>query len=371
MKSKHVEILGTGSFLPGDPVPCDRVEDVLGRITQAPGNIIKFVDNVGPDVLAKNGVEKRHFAVDPETHNMTHTFSSLAEEAARSALRMAELDPSDIDLVIMACPSYDMSTPPTSTLLQDRLGIETCAEMEIHSNCAGTGKAVQVAFDALRTGRYRKALVCYSQLSSLYLRACYFNQASMGKVNAALRWILADGAGALILGASEEPNGRPEILDTFVESVGGTQQPGMVAGGAAADLTNADYQIPELYAAGKHHLWQDFSAVNNKAAPLLLAGLVRFTAKMQMDSATVNHYIVSIPTLKLYSEHIPKFLEQLRITEERIQFRCGRIGYVGGAATLIHLDQMARAGEIKRGQTVIVHAVESSKWMSAGFAARW
>ena len=81
--------------------------------------------------------------------------------------------------------------------------------------------------------------------------------------------------------------------------------------------------------------------------------------------------MVSIPTYKLYEDNIPSFLEKLHITQDQIQFRCSRVGYVGGAATLVHLDQMARTGELKPGQLAVVHAVESSKWMTAGFAVRW
>lgn len=372
MPSSHtVHIAGTGSCLPGSPVTNDRLEDVLGRLTGASPKVRSFVENMGPRMLERSGIKARHFAIDPETGNLTHTFASMSEVAARNALAMAECDPSEIDLLIIACPSYDQSTPPTSALLQERLGIHVCAEMEIHSNCSGTGKAVQVAFDAISRGRYRTALVCYSQLSSVYLRSCYFNQPQVNKVNAALRWILADGAGALVLTAGDEVNSPRRMIDTFVESVGGDRPPGMTAGGAAADLIETTCQIPELYAAGKHHLWQDFNAVNDSAAPLLLDGLARFTARMGIPSNKVDHYVVSIPTQKLYDDHIPAFLDRLGITREQIQFRCSRVGYVGGAATLVHLDQMARTGEIQPGQLVVVHAVESSKWMTAGFAVQW
>lgn len=366
-----VKIAGTGSFLPGPPVPNERLEAVLGRLDRAPPKVKSFIDNLGPKMLDRGGVRTRHFAVDPETGDMTFNFSSLAERAARNALEMAGMEPQQIELLVISCPSYDQSTPPTSTLLQERLGIQTCAEMEIHSNCTGVGKGVQVAYDALHSGRYRTALVAYSQLSSIYLRSCYFNQSKMDKVNAALRWILADGAGALILQAGD--NGRPghEIIGTFVESVGAGRPAGMTAGGAAADLMPASHQIPELYNDGMHHLWQDFSAVNDNAAPLLLQGLCNFTKRLNIDPSTVDHYVVSIPTLQLYEDHIPAFLDRLGITRDKIKFRSEKIGYCGGAATLLHLDDMIRDGELQSGQLAIVHAVESSKWMTAGFAVRW
>jgi 3-oxoacyl-[acyl-carrier-protein] synthase-3 len=371
MSSYSVKLAGTGSFLPGSPIPNDRLEEVLGPLDLAPRKVQSFVSCIGRRMLDKGGIAARHMAIDPETRNLTHSFSSLAEVAARNALEMAGVAREDVELLIIACPSYDHSTPPTSAILQERLGIRTCAEMEIHSNCSGVGKGVQVAYDALKNGRYRTALVCYSQLSSVYLRSCYFNQEKMDKTHAALRWILADGAGAVVLQAGGDDSTDRRVIDTFVESVGAGRPAGMTAGGGAADMLLADRQVPELYAEGAHHLWQDFSAVNEYAAPLLLQGIVRFTGQLGIDPATVDHYVVSIPTQKLYEEHIPAFLDKLRITRDQIKFRCKDIGYVGGAATLVHLDQMVRSGELQPGQLVIVHAVESSKWMTGGFALRW
>lgn len=371
MSEVVVRIAGTGSFLPGDPIPNDQLESVLGRLDSAPDVVRRFVESMGPKMLERGGIEARHLAIDPTTGDLTHDHCGLAEPAARRALEAADLAPSDVDLLIMACPSYDRSTPPTSTLLQERLGIRTCAEMEIHSNCTGVGKAVQVAYDALRLGRYRTALICYSQLSSVYLRSCYFSQPAMSKVHAALRWILADGSGALVLRADRSGGEERAILGTYVESVGGETPAGMMSGGAAADLIRKDHQIPELYAAGRHHLWQDLAAVGSRAAPLLLDGLVRFTKSIGLASGSVNHYVVSIPSRTLYEEHIPSFLERLDISREQIRFRSDRFGYCGGAATLVQFDQMVRSGELRAGELAVIHAVESSKWMTAGFACRW
>ncbi|MFQ5430681.1 MAG: 3-oxoacyl-ACP synthase III family protein [Phycisphaerae bacterium] len=343
----------------------------MGRLDNAPPKIKSFVENLGQKMLDRGGVHTRHFAVDPESGDMTYNFSSMAEQAARSALEMAGIEPQQIDLVLISCPSYDQSTPPTSALLQERLGIQSCAEMEVHSNCTGVGKSVQIAHDAIRTGRYQTVLVTYSQLSSIYLRSCYFNQPKMDKVHAALRWILADGAGALVLQAAANGDNTHQLIDTFVESVGAGRPAGMTAGGAAADLMKAAHQIPELYEVGNHHLWQDFTAVNENAAPLLLQGLVNFTERLKIDPSTVDHYVVSIPTTQLYEDHIPAFLDRLGITRDKIKFRSDRIGYCGGAATVLHLDEMVREGELKPGDLAIVHAVESSKWMTAGFAVRW
>ncbi len=371
MSAVPVQIAGTGSFLPGPPIPNDRVEAILGPLEDAPPKVRTFVDNLGKRMLDRGGVKARHFALDPETGDMTHTFASLAEQAARRALEMAKVKPEQVELLVISCPFSDFITPPTSAVLQERLGIQTCAELEIHSNCTGVGKGVEIAYNAIRCGQYKTALVTYSQLSSLYLRSCYFNQTKMDKVHAALRWILADGAGAVVLTGAQNGQPRHEIIGTFVESVGAGRPAGMTAGGAAHDLVKSSHQIPQMYAQGVHHLWQDFTAVNDNAAPLLLEGILRFVKKLNIDPGSVDHYVVSIPTTNLYEDHIPAFLDKLSISRDRIKFRSGEIGYCGGAATLIHIDEMARSGELKPGQLAIVHAVESSKWMTAGFAVRW
>jgi 3-oxoacyl-[acyl-carrier-protein] synthase III len=329
---------------------------------------------MAPRMLDGGGIQSRHLAIDPETHRLTHTVAGLSEQSARRALEQANRKPADVELLVLACPNYDYSTPPTSTILQERLGIERCAEMEVHSNCSGVGKIVQIAYDALRTGRYRTALVNYAQLSSVYLRSCYFNQPQMTKTQAALRYILADGAGSLFLEAVDAEPGEPvdrELVGTLVESIGMSKPPGMTAGAGVADLVEPDSQVQALYAKGHHHLDQDFTAVNRDAGPTLLDGIVRLLESLNIDPATVDHYVYSIPTMQLYNGNLEAFSTRLHTTAEQMKFRACRTGYCGGASILLHFDEMVRSGEIKPGQLVALHSVESSKWMTAGFVVRW
>ena len=243
--------------------------------------------------------------------------------------------------------------------------------MEVHSNCSGVGKGAQIAFDALRTGRYRTALVVYSQLSSVYLRNCYFNQPKMTKTQAALRYILADGSGALLLEGTDDEAPPHELLGTYVESTGGKSSPGMTAGGGVSDLIECDTQIPGLYAKGAHHLDQDFSAVGRHAAPFLVDGALRMLKSLDIDPGSVAHYVWSIPGLQLYNDYIEKGAERLKSTPDQMRFRAAKTGYCGGTSILLHFDEMVRSGEIQPGQMVALNSVESSKWMSAGFVVRW
>jgi 3-oxoacyl-[acyl-carrier-protein] synthase III len=102
-----------------------------------------------------------------------------------------------------------------------------------------------------------------------------------------------------------------------------------------------------------------------------LQGLCKFTELLEINPGTVDHYVVSIPTIQFYQDHIATFLDRLSITRDKLKFRCAAIGYCGGAATLLHFDEMVRNGELGVGQLAVVYSVESSKWMTAGFAVRW
>lgn len=369
---KRVRVSGTGSFLPNAPVPNADVDRVLGAVPDAPERVRTFIQNMGPRILESGGIATRHFAIDPESHRLTHTVTSLAEPAARNALAAAGRRPQDVELLLLAAPSYDYSTPPGSALLQERLGIPHCAEMEIHSNCSGVGKTVQIAFDALRVGRYRTALVVYSQLSSVYVRSCYFRQARMSKTQAALRYILADGSGALLLEAADgDAAPAHELLGTYVESEGVGRPPGMTAGGGIADLVDPDCQIPGLYENGSHHLDQDFTAVSRDAVPLLVQGVRRMLAGLGLEPPQISHYVYSIPGRQLYEANLERVTTELGVGPERVRFRAGQSGYFGGASMLLHFDEMARSGELRSGQLVVLHSVESSKWMSGGFVVRW
>jgi 3-oxoacyl-[acyl-carrier-protein] synthase III len=371
---RAVRIIGTGSFLPGDPIPNDRLDEILGPLDKAPPRVRQFVQTMGPIMLEKSGIESRHLAIDPKTRALTHTGASLAEQACRRALDMAGCTPQDVDLLILACPVADYSTPPTSAVLQERLGIQHCAEMEIHSNCSGAGKGMQVAFDALRCGRYRRALVAYAQISSVYVRNCYFNQEKMTKTQAALRYILADGAGAVLLEASDAAAPTTldrQLLGTHIESIGGQRCAGMTAGGGVADLAAANRQIPEMYAEGLHHLDQDFTAVAHDAAPTLIQGVQNMLAALQLQGTQIDHYISSVPTRQLYDGNLSLATATFNVGPERMKFRAARTGYCGGASILVHFDELVRSGELQPGQRAVVYSIESSKWMSGGFVTRW
>jgi 3-oxoacyl-[acyl-carrier-protein] synthase-3 len=370
----RVSVVGTGSCLPNAPIPNREIDDVLGRLIDAPDHVRVFSEGFGPSYLESSGIRHRHFAIDPATRRITHTCADMAADAAHRALQQAGRKATDVDLLLLATPYYDHIVPPTSTALQERLGIECCVEMEIHSNCAGVGKCMQIGFDALRLRRYETALVAYVQHSSSFLRSCWFHQQRMTKSQAALRYILADGAGAVVLEAGRHGRRKAvqhELLGVHVESIGGLRPAGMTAGGGVAALLDGAGSLVGLHQAGSHHLDQDFPAVNREGHVLAAEATLRMLEALQLESSQIDHYVGSIPNRALYEQGLGTFTGLLKVDPSKVKFRAVDSGYCGGASILVYFDHMVRDGELRAGETVALGAVESSKWMWGGFVVRW
>lgn len=366
---KKVHLLGTGSFLPGPPVTVDEIVSRLGRLDQAPTAVRNFDSGPGPRMAHESGVRLRHFAIDPETGDLTHDHASLAAEACVRALDQAGIEANEVELLAIAAPGFDGLSPPTSARLQAKLGIERCKEFSVHSNCSGVAKSVQIALDAIRLGRCTTALVAYSQLSSLFLRSAYLTQPAMTKSQSLMRWILSDGAGAMVLRAAAEPDAPGhELVDVHVTSFAGTLAPAMTCDLGARAFLEPGSTTESILVGGRHHLDQDFTAVTRLAAPVLDEMGHQADEQWGFTRQDYVHYILSTPTLQLYEDararlpHVPW---------ECAPFRGAEYGYCGGASILVHLDKMARGDEFKAGDLIVAYAVESSHWMGGGLLVRW
>lgn len=372
--SERVAIIGTGSVLPGNPVPADQVDSVLGAIEGLSPSLEGRARRLEAAILQRTGVRFRHYALDPATRRQTESNASIAEKAVRAALDMAGVAPESIDLIVVGAPMADYACPPTSALLQERLGIERCAEFEIHSNCTGTPKALQLAFDMLRVGRYRRAVVAYSQLSSVFLRREFYLPALVGLENLALRWIMSDGAGAVVLDSGAA---GMELLDVHVESIGGHEQAGMrgfAQGSFGYDRSLDGLSVlGALEATGEHHVAQDIGRVSRMAPAHLIEGLANMLEKAGVLGTSISEYLLGIPGRHFVSDAMTGYFHEKTGAELGRNFDftwVDEFGYCGGATMLVQLDRLVRSGRLHAGDMIAAYLEESSKWMSGGFLAR-
>jgi 3-oxoacyl-[acyl-carrier-protein] synthase III len=368
-------ILATGSFLPGPAIPVERTDEVLGAIDGVPERVAARAARLASEVLSRSGVKRRHYALDPASRRQTESNVSMMERAARTALDDAGVAASSVDLLVTAGPMSDYACPPSSALLQRALGIDSVEEYEIHSNCTGAPKGMLLALDALAVGRRRRALVCYAQLSSLFLRREFFQPDKVTLDNLALRWMLSDGAGALLLERAEPGAPGPTLLGAYVESIGAGRAPGMTGGALGALLhgesPNGHTFYGSLDESGRHHVGQDIGEVRRHAPLQLVEGLGRMLAAHGLPGSRIDHFLLGIPGRHFMTDDVKgAFRERIGVDPDRVPFDVGEFGYCGGATLFVQLDRLLRSGEVEPGQHVAAYLEESSLWMSGGCLVR-
>ena len=127
-----VKLIGTGSYLPGKPITIDEVDSYLGRLTEAPKKIVKWLDRMKGLMDEMLEVEYYHYAIDPETREFTDDNVTMSVKAAKQAIEKAGLKPEDIELIVYGSAHQDQM-PTASVRIQEALGIEQCGEISIHA----------------------------------------------------------------------------------------------------------------------------------------------------------------------------------------------------------------------------------------------
>ena len=189
MLNNAIKIIGTGVYLPGDKLTINQVDDILSKITKAPKRIIKWLDRMRNLMDEMLEVDFYHYAIDPITKEFTDDNISMSVKAAKMAINNAGIKKDEIDFIAYGSAHQDQM-PTASVRIQEQLQINHCAEISIHANCTSAYKAFLTAFDFIRLGRAKTALILSSNMSSSELRAEYYNQEIVKKEELFLRYFL-------------------------------------------------------------------------------------------------------------------------------------------------------------------------------------
>lgn len=180
----------------------------------------KIVDTNDEWIVSRTGIRERHIASNQETT------SSIALDAARRALAQTNLDPRDVQLIIVASASPDYIFPATACLVQDRLGAINAGAFDLSAACTGFIYALNMAAQSIRSGSLDNALVIGAETLSKFVNWEDRNTCVL----------FGDGAGAFVLQASENPGG---ILSCVMRSDGsGGDLLSLPAGGSANPATH-------------------------------------------------------------------------------------------------------------------------------------
>lgn len=353
---KQVHIRSTGAFLPGEPITNEDIERLVGPLPE--------------DILEGIQVKRRHWMIDPDTGEHTTSNSAMATEAARGALADAELSPDQIGLLITSTASPEYHLPPMVTYVQEALGLERCATMEIRSGCAGFVEALDVARLYLENGSYETAVVIGSESISPLLVPVY-----RGKDPDRIRmrdrmnpYNFGDGAGAVVLQATE--NGDNGYLGAAMACVGGTRAAGMqVIGGSTHAPLHEQLEAKVLV-----ELKVDVIESGRFTPHVLTEALTAVLRASNLTADEIDLCVIPegnagymVEELKEAGLLTPEWLS----LEGKIYENLTEVGATGSAAVPLALDDAWKKGRVKRGDKVMLLAIETSKWKYAGAVVNW
>lgn len=306
----YSRIAGTGSFLPEKVVTNHDLE--------------KIVDTSDQWIQDRTGIKQRYIAGENETTG------DLAEQAARRAMDAAGKGPRDIDLIVLATTTPDQIFPSTACLVQSRLDIHGCPAFDIQAVCTGFVYALAVADNFIRAGNATCALVIGAETFSRIL-----NWKDRGTCV-----LFGDGAGAVVLEASEEPG----ILSTHLH-----------ADGDYANLLH----VPDGVSRGYDQVQQERAFVEmrgNEVFKMAVNTLGRIVDE------TLEHNGLKKSDIDWLIPHQANFriirgiARKLQLPIERVVVTVAEHGNTSAASVPLAFDVAVRDGRIKRGETLLMEA---------------
>ncbi len=310
---RYSRITGTGSYLPPNRVSNEALAAQLAR---------DGVETSDDWIVERTGIRARYFAA-PDV-----TSSELAVHAARHALEAAGRTAADVDLIIVATSTPDMVFPSTACILQNKLGAFGAAAFDVQAVCSGFVYGLTIADSMIRSGAATRALVIGAEVFS---RILDFKDRTTCV-------LFGDGAGAVVLEASDQPG----ILATDLHADGRHVEilcvPGNVSGGQVL---------------GDPLLKMDGQAVFKLAVGVLESAARAVLHKAGRSEADIDWLIPHQANIRIMQSTARK----LKLPMDKVVVTVAEHGNTSAASIPLALDVAVRRGQVKRGDTVMLEGV--------------
>ena len=368
----EVFINQTASFLPFDPVNNDDIEAVLGMVGGKPSRARRII-------LRSNGIQARHYAIDRATGRIAMTNAQLT---ARAVNALGEIG--RVELLACGTSSPDQLLPNHAVMVHGELKWPRLQVVSFAGICLSGAAALKHAWLAIRAGDVQRAVATGSELASASLMAGNFEAEVEHKVQELechpeiafekdfLRWMLSDGAGALLL--ENKPRGTQSLRIDWIEfSSAAHELPAcMYAGGEKSEdgsmlgyrrFDAADWGTKSIFS-----LKQDVRLLNENIVRATLAEpLAAVIEKRKLRSEDIDWFLPHVSS-KYFAEPVAQCLAEigLSIPRERWFTNLANKGNTGSASPFIMLDELFHSGRIIKGQKLLMFVPESGRF-SSGF----
>lgn len=311
--SRYSRISGTGSYLPPK------------RVTNADMVALLAKDGIETSdewIVERTGIRARHFA-EPGMSS-----SDLGAEAARRALEAAGISANQLDLIIVATSTPDMVFPSAACILQNKIGANGCPAFDVQAVCSGFVYALSIADSMIKAGTASRALVVGAEVFS---RIIDFKDRTTCV-------LFGDGAGAVVLEASDEPGLLASDLHADGKHVDILCTPGHVSGGDVL---------------GDPLLKMDGQAVFKLAVGVLEDAARAVLAKAGKQDADLDWLIPHQANIRIMQGTARK----LKLSMDKVIVTVDQHGNTSAASIPLALDAGVRSGRVKKGDLVMLEGV--------------
>lgn len=375
--TKAVYITQTASFMPNAPVDNDNMERVLGQAGHRPSRARRTV-------LRSNGIKTRHYAIDPTTLQPTHSNAQLAAEAVKKLGQQYELE----KVGCLACGTSipDQIVPGHGVMVHGELELPPCEVVSTSGVCISGAAALKYAYFAVASGQHESAVATGSELSSAVFGAKNYTSEVEAKVDALednlelafekdfLRWMLSDGAGAVLLQTEPRQGAINLRLDWIeIQSYAGDMETCMYAGAVKNDdgtVTGwARFDGDERAKQSVMAVKQDVRLLNENIMHYAAEKPLQYVMqKHKLKPEDIDHY------LPHYSSEFfrPRLYEAMakvgfNVPMERWFTNLTTRGNTGAASIYIMIDELLRSGRITPGQRILCWVPESGRFSGCFF----
>lgn len=376
MSHRYAYITRTAARLPNAPVANDDTESILGQVGGRPSRARRIVQR-------SNGIRRRYYVIDPATGEPNYTNASLTADAVR-ALVGDGFALEDLACLVCGTSNPDQLLPNHAVMVHGELGAPVCEVVATAGVCLSGATALKYGWLSVLSGGAPNAIVTGSEVASLGLRAGNYDGELPGDAQARgantdlafekdfLRWMLSDGAGALLLEPAPRPglNLRIEWIDIFSYAhllpacmyMGAEKQPdGRLRGWMR-------YSAREREAKSLFALKQDVKLLNDEVVNhTLVKPLQRVIAQRSISAGDVDWFLPHISS-EFFRAPVADGLARvgLPVPPERWFTNLASVGNIGSAAIHIMLDELLRSGRLQEGQRLLCFVPESGRF-SSGF----
>lgn len=320
-----VRVAGTGSYVPSHVMTNEDLE--------------KMVDTSDEWITSRTGIKERRIAAEGEFT------SHIASEAGRRALKMADLDGADVDLIIVATITPDTLTPATACYVQQQLGSIHAVAFDISAACSGFLYAMEMARHAVSAGAFRNALIIGAEKLSAFIDWSDRNTCVL----------FGDGAGAAVLMPSS--NGDGQILSTTLGTDGAQAELLNIPGGGSACPGKPGSAPPKSAT-----LAMQGREVFKHAVNAMKAAAIEGIRAAELTISDIDLIIPHQANLRI----IDAIVERLHYDKEKVFINLDKYGNTSAAAVAIALDEAHRQGRVKRGDRILLVAFGAGlTWASA------